>query len=95
MLVSFSAYSSTLKMDATISSETPVDFNRLQGAISQQTELFIEVLFVSCTNNTRERERECRVAFSFDGTLRTKCHRQGFRHVPTHKQVEQGGCSMI
>jgi hypothetical protein len=47
MLVYFLAYSSTLKMDATIASETLDDLNRLHGAISQQTELFIEVLLVS------------------------------------------------
>lgn len=39
--------SSTLKMDAKISSERPVNFNGLHGTATQQTELFIEVLLVS------------------------------------------------
>jgi hypothetical protein len=40
MLASCLAYSSILKMEATCSSETSVDFQRLTGVISQKTELF-------------------------------------------------------
>jgi hypothetical protein len=83
-LVSFLAYASTLKMDATISSETPVDFNGLHGAISYQTEIFISA--AGFMSKHYKREGESHVAFSFDGTLRTKRHRQGFRHVPTHNK---------
>jgi hypothetical protein len=40
MLVSYLAYSSTLKMEATYSFETSVDINILQGVISEKIELF-------------------------------------------------------
>jgi hypothetical protein len=49
MLVSCHAYSSTLKMEATCSSETSVDFHDLQGVISQGIELPIMLSkFRSC-----------------------------------------------
>jgi hypothetical protein len=47
MLVSCLAYSPTLKMEATCSSETSLNFNKLYGIISQKTELFI----ISCCGN--------------------------------------------
>jgi hypothetical protein len=40
ILPSYLAYSSTLKMKAIFSSETPVDFSRLHGVVSQKIELF-------------------------------------------------------
>jgi hypothetical protein len=42
MLVSCLAYSSTLKMEATYSSEISVAFSRVHGVISQKIELFME-----------------------------------------------------
>jgi hypothetical protein len=51
MLVSCLAYSSTLKMEVTFSSETSVDFQRLLGIISQEIELFITTA-VRTTNPT-------------------------------------------
>jgi hypothetical protein len=41
MLVSCLGYSSTLKVEETCSSGMSVIFNRIQGVISQKTELFI------------------------------------------------------
>jgi hypothetical protein len=41
MLVSDLAYSFALKMEATCSSDTPVDFQRLHGVICQRSLLFI------------------------------------------------------
>jgi hypothetical protein len=37
------AYSSTLKMDATYSSESSVDYPEMHGVIAQQTEFLINV----------------------------------------------------
>jgi hypothetical protein len=43
MLVSCLAYYSTMKMYATCSSKTSVDFTRLYGIVFQKTELFIDI----------------------------------------------------
>jgi hypothetical protein len=47
MLVSCLAYSSTLKLDVTCSSEFQLTFNRLHGVISQKLELFITTAVIT------------------------------------------------
>jgi hypothetical protein len=60
ILVSCLAYSSTLKTEATCSSEKPVDFNGLYGVMSQKTDLILTNA-VKTSDPTKLHTTTCRV----------------------------------
>jgi hypothetical protein len=60
MLVSCLAYSSTLKMEATCSSEMLADFNGLYGVMSQKTDLYVTNA-VRTSDLTKLHKTTCRV----------------------------------